>query len=111
MERLRMHSLFSETSSRYLKSGGVACFIAAATLAWAWAANEQKPDGRAVMMRMASFLAKSPAWSVTVHTAYDAVQPDGYKVEWNETRSVTLSRPDGLRVESERSDGARSLVL
>jgi len=60
---------------------------------------------------MADYLAKSPAWSVTVHTAYDAVQPDGYKVEWNETRKVTLRRPDGLRVESEKSDGARSLVL
>jgi hypothetical protein len=60
---------------------------------------------------MADYLAKAPAWSVTVHTAYDAVQPDGYKVEWNEIRTVTLSRPDRLRVEGERSDGARSLVL
>jgi len=46
-----------------------------------------------------------------VHTSYDAVQPNGYKVEWNELRTVTLKRPDRLRVESERSDGARSLVL
>jgi hypothetical protein len=60
---------------------------------------------------MADYLAKSPAWSVTVHTAYDAVQPDGYKVEWNEMRRVTLRRPDRLRVESDRSDGAHSLVL
>jgi hypothetical protein len=60
---------------------------------------------------MASFLARSPAWSVTVRTAYDAVQPDGYKVEWNEMRTVTLSRPDRLRIEGKRSDGARSLLL
>jgi hypothetical protein len=79
------------------------------------AANETKgektPDGRAVLMRMADYLAKSRAWRVTGQTSYDAVQPDGFKVEWNETRTVTLRRPDGLRVESERSDGARSLVL
>jgi hypothetical protein len=62
-------------------------------------------------MRMAEYVAKSPAWSVTVHTSYDAVQPDRYKVEWNEIRTVTLKRPDHLRVESERSDGARSIVL
>ena len=62
-------------------------------------------------MRMASFLAKSPAWSVTLHTSYDAVQPDGFKVEWNEMRTVTLSRPDRLRIEGERSDGTRSLLL
>ena len=32
-------------------------------------------------------------------------------MEWNEIRKVTLSRPDRLRVDMERSDGARSLIL
>jgi hypothetical protein len=32
-------------------------------------------------------------------------------VEWNEIRTITLSRPDRLRVEGERSDGALTLVL
>ena len=85
--------------------------ILAASLLVAWAASEKQPDGDSVLMRMADYLAKSPAWSVTIHTAYDAVQPDGFKVEWNDRRTVTLKRPDRLRVESERSDGARSLVL
>jgi len=98
-------------SQRSLKSLGAVVPILAASLALTWAADEKKPDGRAVLMRMADYLAKSPAWSVTVHTAYDAVQRDGYKVEWNEIRKVTLRRPDRLRVESERSDGARSLLL
>lgn len=94
-----------------LKSTGAVILIAAASLALAWASGEKPPDGRAVLMRMADFLARSPAWSVTVNTAYDAVQPDGFKVEWNGIRTVTLRRPDRLRVESERSDGARSLIL
>jgi hypothetical protein len=98
-------------SQRPLKSFGVLFLIAAASLRLAWAAGENKPDGRAVLMRMADYLAKSPAWSVTVHTAYDTVQPDGYKVEWNDIRKVTLRRPDRLHVESQRSDGARSLVV
>src|SRR5215471_1615967 len=85
--------------------------IAVAGLALAWADGGQAPDGREVLMRMADFLSKAPNWSVTVHTAYDALQPEGYKVEWNEVRTVTLSRPDRLRVESQRSDGARSLVV
>jgi hypothetical protein len=97
-------------SQRPLKSIGV-FLISTASLVVAWAAIEKQPDGAAVLMRMANYLAKSPAWSVTLHTAYDAVQPDGFKVEWNETRAVTLRRPDRLRVENERSDGARSLVL
>jgi hypothetical protein len=112
MERPKERSLFSQSLRGCLKSCGAILLTAAATFPLAWAANQQqKPDGRALMMRMADFLAKSPAWSVTAHTAYDAIQPDGYKVEWNEMRTVTLSRPDRLRVEVERSDGARNLVL
>jgi len=76
-----------------------------------WAAIEKPPDGREILMKMADFLSKAPNWSVTVHSAYDAVQPNGSKVEWNEVRTVTLSRPDRLRVEGERSDGARTLVI
>ena len=98
-------------SQRPLKSLGAVVLIAAGSLSLALAADEKEPNGRAVLMRMADYLAKSPAWSVTIHTAYDAVQLDGYKVEWNDIRTVTLRRPDRLRVESQRSDGARSLVL
>jgi hypothetical protein len=98
-------------SQRPFKFFEVLFLLAAASLSLAWAPDEKKPDGRAVLMRMADYLAKSPAWSVTVHTAYDTVQPDGYKVEWNDMRKVTLRRPDRLRVESQRSDGARSLVV
>lgn len=77
------------------------------------AAAEQPLDARAmaIMMRMAEFMSKTPRMSVTVHGAYDAVQPDGYKIEWDDVRKVTLSRPDRLRVDTERSDGAHSLVL
>jgi hypothetical protein len=60
---------------------------------------------------MAEFLSKTPRMAMTVHAAYDAVQKNGTKVEWNEIRKVTLSRPDRLRVDMERSDGARSLIL
>ena len=111
MERPTGNWFLSQRPTRYLKSFGALFLIGVATVALVSAADEKKPDGRAVLMRMADYLAKSPAWSVTAHTAYDAVQPDGYKVEWNGVRTVTLRRPDRLRVESERSDGARSLVL
>ena len=55
-------------------------------------------------MRMADYLSKAPAWSVTLNTAYDTVQPNGYKVEWNEMHAVTLRRPDCLRIEGERME-------
>jgi len=109
-----------QLSQRPIRSIGGVLLVAAASLALAWAANEKaadekkderRPDARAVLMKMADCLSKSPAWSVIMHTSYDAVQSDGYKVEWNDIRNVTLKRPNGLRVEVERSDGARSLVL
>jgi hypothetical protein len=39
------------------------------------------------------------------------VQESGQKIEFGETRKVTVSRPDGLRVEAEHSDGERHVVL
>ena len=90
---------------------GAAC-MAAAVLAQSGAgAKEPAPDAKAILMRMADFLSKSPRMSVTVHSSYDALQAEGDKVEWNDVREVTLSRPDRLRINTQRSDGARSLLV
>jgi hypothetical protein len=111
MERKKARFQRSQWLGQFLTRFGNLSLIAATGIALAWAAADQKPDGRAILMRMADYLSKAPAWNVTLHYAYDTVQPDGFKVEWNEIRTVTLSRPDRLRVEGERSDGARTLVL
>jgi hypothetical protein len=94
----------------YFKTIGALTLLVAAGIAIA-AVGERKPDARQIMMRMADYLSKAPNWSVRVHSSYDAVQPDGAKVEWNDVRNVTLVRPDRLRVEGERSDGARTLMV
>jgi len=62
-------------------------------------------------MEMAEFISKAPAFSVTVRSAYDAIQEDGQYVEFGERRHILLQRPDRLRVETERSDGEHNLVL
>jgi hypothetical protein len=80
-------------------------------LARAQVAVAAPPDARAILLGMAEFLAKTPRMSVTVQGGYDAVQASGHKVEWNEIRKLTVIRPDRLRMESERSDGSRSLVV
>jgi hypothetical protein len=103
--------LFFERPQKYFKILGALSLIAAVSAAPVRAAGGQSPDARKMLMRMADFLSKTPSWNVTVHSAYDAVQPEGNKVEWNDIRTITLCRPDRLRVESERSDGARTLVL
>ncbi|MFM0522119.1 DUF2092 domain-containing protein [Caballeronia jiangsuensis] len=68
-------------------------------------------QARAILMKMAEFLGGTPSFRVGVRSGYDAVQPSGQKIEFGEYRTVTLSRPDRMRVESERSDGAKTLVV
>lgn len=67
-------------------------------------------EAMAALMRMADTMAKARGFSVTIRSNYDAVQDDGEKIEFGERRSVTLERPDTLRVESQQSDGTRTLV-
>jgi hypothetical protein len=68
-------------------------------------------QARAILTKMAEFLGGTPSFRVGVRSGYDAVQPSGQKIEFGEYRTVTLSRPDRMRVESERSDGAKTLVV
>ena len=85
--------------------------VLTAGLAQAQAPGEAPADARALLLRMAELLGKTPRLSVTVHGAYDVVQASGQKIEWNEVRTLTLNRPDRLRMEAEKSNGARSLVV
>ena len=69
------------------------------------------PEAKAILMNMASFLAKAPAFSVTIRSGYDAIQADGQRIEFGEKRRIILQRPDRARVEVQRSDGDRGLIL
>jgi hypothetical protein len=88
-----------------------AASVLLAGVAEAQATGGSPPEARALLLRMAEHLGKTQRLSVTVHAAYDTVQASGQKVEWNEVRTLTLSRPDRLRMEAEKSNGARSLVV
>ena len=75
------------------------------------AVTESQAQASAILMRMADFLGGAQRFSVSVRGGYDAVQKSGQKIEFGEVRKVTLSRPDRLRVEGERSDGAKTLTV
>jgi len=94
--------------------GLTACLCVAvltAGAAHAQAPGASPPDARALLLKMATLLGSTPRLSVTARASYDAVQPSGQKIEWNEVRTLTLRRPDRLRMEAEKSNGARSLVV
>src|SRR6185369_1395310 len=108
-DRMRRLSISNYRRIGYLGTSCAAAWMAAAGLAQAEPAATGPPDAKAILTQMADFLSKAPRMSVTVHGAYDSVQPDGEKVEWNDVRKVSLIRPDRLRVDIERSDGKHSL--
>jgi hypothetical protein len=73
--------------------------------------TESQAQARAILTRMAEYLAGTQAFSVSMRAGYDAVQKSGQKIEFSEMRKLTLSRPDRLRVEGEDSDGDKTLTV
>lgn len=71
----------------------------------------QTPDAQAILQNMANQLAKASAFSVTIRSDYDAIQADGQRIAFGELRQLQLQRPALLRIDSQRSDGDKSLVL
>ena len=64
-----------------------------------------------ILKNMSEYLAHAERFSVTIRDGYDVVQESGQKIEFGEVRNVTVSRPDRLRIEVERSDGKKGLVI
>jgi hypothetical protein len=75
------------------------------------AVTETEAQASGILMRMADFLGGQQSFSVSVRSGYDAVQKSGQKIEFGDMRKVTLSRPDRLRMEGERSDGVKTLTV
>src|SRR5262245_27939101 len=102
---------------------GTAALLLAAGLAYAQqpgsgqrapgaaAVTESPAQARAILMRMADFLGGAQRFSVNVRGGYDAVQQSGQKIEFSEMRTLTLSRPDRLRMEGRRSDGVKTITV
>lgn len=108
-----LHSLFrvAGTAAFLLTAGGTLAQTPAAQAPATVVASEPQADANAILMRMADFLGGTQRFSVSVSGHYDAVQASGQKIEFGEARKVTLSRPDRLRIEGDRSDGAKSLTI
>ena len=55
-------------------------------------------------------LSQAQRFSVTLDIGFDAVQDSGRKIEFGETRQIVLRRPDRLRVDATKRDGATEYV-
>jgi len=96
------------TSRRWYPGAGIAGALLL-TLVAAPVHARSDADERASkrVEEMASFLAKAPRLSVTADCSYDVVQDSGQKIEFGEVRTITLRRPDRVRIEATRRDGVR----
>lgn len=74
-------------------------------------AGPEPSDAKGILLRMANYLAKAPKFTFNVSDTYDTVQSSGQKIEFAATRKVSVSRPNGLRVEHEESDGDKNIIL
>jgi hypothetical protein len=74
-------------------------------------AAAEPANAEAILKRMAEFLAKTQQFTVNLNDSFDVVQESGQKIEFGENRKITISRPNGLRVELEESNGEKHTVL
>ena len=72
---------------------------------------EMDEQAMAVLKRMTAFLTQAQRFSVTVDTGFDVVQDSGQKIEFGETRQMVLRRPDRLRIDVTKRNGAKSEML
>lgn len=75
------------------------------------AADNDGERAQQVLQRMSAYLSAAKAFSVTIDVAYDIVQDWGQKIEFGETRRVTVRRPDRLRVETTDRHGPVSGIV
>lgn len=91
-----------------------ACAVGAGAQQQAAPPPQQSPNqaqARDLLMRMGRYLSTLPAFSVSVASNYDVLQQSGQKIEFGEARKVVVQRPDRLRSDTERSDGARTTAV
>jgi len=89
-------------------------FMAAPVNAQQAASAEQKKSAEkamAVLHNMTSYLSQLQRVSVTADMGFDAVQANGQKIEFGETRKILLRRPDHLRIEESKRNGSKSELL
>jgi hypothetical protein len=75
------------------------------------AKTESQLQAAAVLTSMAEYLAALKAFSCTATASFETVQADGQRIEFGETRRISLARPDRLRIDEVASDGASDLTL
>jgi hypothetical protein len=68
---------------------------------------EVEPQAMAILEGMVAALAQAQHFSVTVDIGYDVVQDSGEKIEFGETRTIVMRRPNHMRINAVNRDGSQ----
>ena len=92
---------------------GLSAFVLAAALPGAASAQSRavEPQAQELLVKALTYISRQERFSVVMRASYDSYQQSGQKIEFGETRKVTLIRPDRLRVEIEESNGVSHVML
>jgi hypothetical protein len=82
--------------------------ICAGTPTPGFAAAGRDAQAMAILQRMADFLTRAQQFSVAADIGFDVVQESGEKLEFGETRHFVIKRPQHIRVDITKRDGATS---
>jgi len=66
---------------------------------------------KATLVNFSQFLSSQKSFSYTAVMGYEAVQNSGLRIEFGATRKLTVQRPNRARVEAQRRDGSKRLVI
>lgn len=75
------------------------------------ASGPEPTEAKAILLRMANYLAQAQKYTVTMSDNYDTLQASGQKIEFGEKRRITVSRPNGLRVDLQESNGEKQVFI
>jgi hypothetical protein len=73
------------------------------------APGPEPTEAKAILLRMANYLARAQKFTVNMSDNYDTLQASGQKIEFGEKRQITVSRPNGLRVDLQESNGEKQV--
>jgi hypothetical protein len=68
---------------------------------------EIEEQAMTIFERMTTFLSQAQRLSVTIESEFDVVQDSGEKIAFGETRTIVLRRPDRIRIDTTKRDGAK----
>lgn len=70
-----------------------------------------EPQAKAVLDGMTAILSGADKFRVEMLVGYEVLQENGQKIEFGETRELSVSRPDKLRIDGVMSDGTTAVTL